>query len=426
MKTIYSLILFCSAFLSVRPAFAQIPIYNSYPAASAVIFLDFDGQTVNGTSWNSNGPIYCEPAGISNDKITEVFNRVAEDYRPFNINVTTDSTKYWSAPAKKRIRIIHTVSSSWYGNAGGVAYINSFSWGDNTPAFVFTALLNYGSKNIAEASSHEVGHTLGLRHQASYDGSCTKTSEYNYGTGSGEISWAPIMGVGYSKNLTLWNNGANPYGCTNFQDDLGIITVGNNFLGYRNDDHANTTETATVVAFTNNAFKTQGIIERPNDVDVIRFNTPTFGRIKVDALPFSVGSGNTGANIDIQMELMNGSGVVVGTYNPANLLSASIDTIVPAGTYYVQLRGLGNINAPNYASLGSYTINAAFTVTSALPLHKLEMKGVIENNKHKFNWEVVADEVLTHQSLEISTDGSKFTLIRNLGAAARNFEYSPT
>ena len=41
------------------------------------------------------------------------------------------------------------------------------------------------------------------------------------GLGSGEIGWAPIMGVGYYKNFTLWNNGPNSFGCTNYQSDLG-------------------------------------------------------------------------------------------------------------------------------------------------------------------------------------------------------------
>ncbi|RZL12666.1 MAG: hypothetical protein EOO89_19195 [Pedobacter sp.] len=135
-------------------------------------------------------------------QITEIFNRVAEDYRPFNVNVTTDSTKYWSAPLYKRMRVVLTTSNAWYGNnAGGVAYSRSFTWGDNSPCFVFTALLGYDTKAVSEASSHEAGHTLGLRHQSSYDANCVKTAEYNGGRGSGETGWAPIMGVGYYKIL---------------------------------------------------------------------------------------------------------------------------------------------------------------------------------------------------------------------------------
>src|SRR5689334_2640774 len=78
---------------------SQVPLLNSYPSAQAVIFLDFDGHTVEGTSWNYNGPIVCGASGLNNSQITEVFNRVAEDYRPFNLNITTDSTKFLAAPA---------------------------------------------------------------------------------------------------------------------------------------------------------------------------------------------------------------------------------------------------------------------------------------------------------------------------------------
>jgi hypothetical protein len=176
--------------------------------------------------WNVSGAFTCNPAGLSNAGITEVFNRVAEDYRPFNINVTTDETKYNSAPANKRIRVVITTSNEWYGSgAGGVAYMNSFTWGDNTPCFVFSALLNYNIKNIAEAASHEAGHTLGLRHQSTYNASCVKTSDYNWGTGSGEIGWAPIMGAGYGQNMTLWNSGPNSLGCNTIQSDLTMMTI---------------------------------------------------------------------------------------------------------------------------------------------------------------------------------------------------------
>lgn len=77
-------------------ASAQVPVLSSYPSASAVIFLDFDGHTVSGSSWNfmGEGQIVCGASGLNPTQITEVFDRVAEDYRPFNINVTTDSTAF--------------------------------------------------------------------------------------------------------------------------------------------------------------------------------------------------------------------------------------------------------------------------------------------------------------------------------------------
>lgn len=426
MKNLFQYVIAFMLLLTSFSGIAQIPVYNSYPSAAATVFLDFDGQYVDGTSWNMNGPITCGPSNLTTAQITEIFNRVSEDYRPFNINITTDSTVYWAAPIYQRMRVILTITSSWYGSAGGVSYIGSFTWGDNTPDFVFTALLNYNTKYIAEATSHEIGHTLGLRHQSSYNTSCTKTSEYNYGAGSGEIGWAPVMGCGYYKNFTLWHNGANPYGCTDYQDDLGIITGSANAFGYRTDDFSNNTDaTATQETFVNNAFTVNGVIEKITDKDVFKVSIPSTGRFHLDATPFNTGTGDAGSNLDMQVELINSSSTVVGTYNPDSLLSASIDTTLNAGTYYLRVQGKGNIYAPDYASLGSYNLQGSFTPGTILPLHKLELHGINENNKHRLNWIIEADETVTQQILEASTDGRNFQQLVLVPATARSYNYIP-
>ena len=280
---------------------AQVPVLNSYPVAQAVIFLDFDGHKVEGTSWNYMGAIDCAPSGLSTAKINEIFNRIAEDFRPFNINVTTDSTKFLAAPLNRRTRVILTTSYEWYGVAGGVAFTGSFSWPDDNPCFVFTGLHGYRTKDIAEAASHEAGHTLGLYHQSKYDASCVKTSEYNSGAGSGEIGWAPIMGVGYSRNFTLWHNGPNPYGCNAMQSDLDVITSSANGFGYRVDDHGTDFATATVPVFSANEFEMTGIIERNTDRDYFQFIMPSAGRFELDAVPYNVGTGNAGSDLVLQV-----------------------------------------------------------------------------------------------------------------------------
>lgn len=422
MKTFY--VLLCTILFLATNVTAQVPKLNSYPSAAAVIFLDFDGHIVEGTSWNYDGPVVCNGSNLNTTQLTEVFNRVAEDYRPFNINVTTDSTVYAAAPAKRRIRVVLTTSSSWYGSAGGVAFNNSFTWGDNTPCFVFTALLNYNVKNISEAAAHEAGHTLGLNHQSAYDNICNKTSEYNSGTGSGEIGWAPIMGVGYYRNLTLWHYGSNPFGCSYMQDDLGIITRTANGFGYRTDDHRNTPTEATKASFINNRFSMNGVIERPNDVDVIRFDLTAAGKVTLNALPYSVSSGYVGANIDLQMELVNAQGDTV-IYNPENSLRVSVDTTLQAGTYYLQVLSRGNEYAPNYAMLGSYSMDVNIT-SIALPVHKLELKATAANNRHNLAWEIVADENVVEQTLETSADGRDFQPLSPVSAAARTYSAQPT
>lgn len=411
--------------ISTLIAKSQVPIYSSYPSATAVIFLDFDGQTVDNTSWNTSGPIYCGASGLTNSQITEIFNRVSEDYRPFNVNITTDSTVYWAAPATMRTRVILTVTSSWYGSAGGVSFVGSFTWGDDTPCFVFTALLNYNTKNISEAAAHEAGHTLGLYHQASYDASCNKITDYNSGQGTGEIGWAPIMGVGYSKNFTLWNNGPNSFGCTNYQSDLDVITSSNGFT-YRTDDYSSSFSSAYVATFANNQFNVNGIIERNTDQDMFKFTIPTYGEFTLNAIPYNVGTGDAGSDLDMQVSLYDYSQNLLNVYNPGTLLSSVIDTTLGAGIYYLKVEGKGNIYAPNYASLGSYSLKGGFVANAPLALRKLELNGTVNDDKHILSWQIDADENIVSQVLETSTDGVHFTSLVQPDNTARNYSYVPT
>jgi hypothetical protein len=405
-------------------SYSQVPVYNSYPSAAATVFLDFDGQYVDGTSWNWSGPLTLGPANVSTAQITEIFNRISEDYRPFNVNITTDSAKYWAAPPTQRTRVILTITSDWYGAAGGVSYVNSFTWGDNTPCFVFTALLGYRTKYIAEAASHEIGHTLGLNHQSSYDTNCNKLDEYNSGKGTGEIAWAPIMGVGYYRNFTLWHNGSNPWGCSSYQDDLSIIT---SKIGYRTDDYSGSINgTTTQLNFANNRFSVDGVIEQITDKDVFKFIMPTRGLFHLDANPYNVGTGDNGSNLDVQIDLSTGSKKVLATYNPDLLLNATIDTTLDAGTYYLTVQSSGNIYAPDYASLGSYTMAAAYTPFTVLPVHKLQLEGKNADGKDHLVWTVEADETLTEQVLESSTDGRNFTPLGTLSTTARTYVNVPT
>ena len=403
---------------------AQVPLLNSYPSASAVIFLDFDGHTVANGPWNVSGPIYCAPSGLNTAQMTEVFNRVAEDYRPFNLNVTTDSTKYLAAPLTKRMRVIVTITYEWYGSAGGVAYVGSFSWGDDTPCFVFSGLLGYNPKNVSEASSHEAGHTLGLFHQSLYDGSCVKTAEYNPGAGAGEIGWAPIMGVGYSKNLTLWNNGPNSYGCNNVQSDLEVIIAAVNGFTYRNDDHANNFASATNTPFVSNLFNVTGVVERNTDADYFKITTTAYGRFQLNAVPANVGAGNSGSDLDMQVSFYTNSQLLLNIYNPGTLLSSVIDSMLNPGTYYLKVEGKGNMYAPNYASLGSFALQGSF-IAGALPLRRLELHGALNNDEHRLNWIIDADEQVTKQILEISTDGRNFNQLTQSPVASRSYAYIP-
>lgn len=191
-------------------------VVDTIAVPAAMLLIDFDGHYLEGTSWNSNGPLVLESSGLNASQMAYIVDSVRWDYKDFNVYVGTDTVLYAKVNPKRRMRVVLTDSWEWYGKAGGVAFTKSFTWGDNTPCFVFTGLHNYQLKNIHEATSHELGHTLGLRHQSLWVDS-VKVNEYNSGVGNE----APIMGVSYSKPIGRWWVGLNPFGAV--QDDEAII-----------------------------------------------------------------------------------------------------------------------------------------------------------------------------------------------------------
>jgi hypothetical protein len=309
-----------------------------------VIYLDFDGQVVSNTNWNTTGNIVCAPANLSAVNINEVFQRVVNDYSPFNMVITTDEAVYNSATANRRMRVILTESWEWFGQAGGTAFRGSFIWGDNTPCFVFTSLLNWNTKNIAEAASHEAGHTLGLRHQSTYNGTIL-TSAYNYGIGTGEIAWAPIMGCSYYRNVSTWHNGPTDISSFSYQNDVVVIK---NVVGPRADDHANTIAGATTLASS-----TSGFINTAGDVDYFSVNIPTTKTLS--AVPFNVAPGNEGSNTDIVVRIYNSSGILINTIDTEFLLSAT--TTLNAGQYYISISSISNKYSTTYGMMGKYTVS---------------------------------------------------------------------
>lgn len=87
----FTLIIFA---LCATLAHAQALKLSSWSTAQATIYIDFDGQSVQSAGWRYGAYFECAPSGLNATQITEVYNRVAEDFRPFNINITTDSTVF--------------------------------------------------------------------------------------------------------------------------------------------------------------------------------------------------------------------------------------------------------------------------------------------------------------------------------------------
>ena len=330
----------------------KVPILNSLPGATAVAYLDMDGQVVSGTSWFSGKTITAR--GISSTftqaQMTEIWRRIAEDYAPFAINVSTEESVYLAAASNRRIRCIITPDNEWYGRFGGVAYVNSFTWTGDTPCWIFSDQLKNAPSYIAESGAHEIGHTLGLRH----DGRTSPVEGYYAGLGSGEVGWAPIMGVGYYKSLVQWSRGEYT-NANNKEDDLAMITSKNGFT-YRVDQQPATPAGAPALAVSGTAVFGSGTIETRDDADTFAFTT-TGGTVKLSVLGAAVGQ-----NLDILAEILDPAGTVIATANPDTLTDATISATLPAGTHYLRVSGVGRgaalvVGYTDYGSLGQYTVS---------------------------------------------------------------------
>ncbi|WP_445371221.1 PKD domain-containing protein [Methylomonas sp. HW2-6] len=366
-----------STFSSLATSTADPFALHSKPGSNRVIYLDFNGHVASNTAWNSGtltaqaydtdgNPGAFSSAELSN--IREIWQRVAEDYAPFDVDVTTQEptadalqrTSSSDAQYGTRAVITRSMPELCSQSCGGVAYVNVFSYYSSTtpdryqPAWAFFDKLGNGfPKYVAEAVSHEVGHNLNLNH----DG--TSTVGYYSGHGSGATGWASIMGVGYYKPVSQWSKGEYP-DANNLQDDIAVISAAG--IPIRADDYPSTTASAAPLSGDAAAVSQTGVIERNNDVDVFTFFTDG-GNVQ-----FNVGSGSVAPNLDIALKLVDSAGNTVSFANPADSLSAAVTATLPAGQYFLQVEGVGfgdlTTGYSDYGSIGQYQITGNYPKSS--------------------------------------------------------------
>ena len=377
--------------INVNPAFAFA--LHSKPGAPRVVYLNFRGENVSGTQWNvesgrATHPMkaYSEDANLAAfsqaevNTIAEVWNRIAEDFAPFNIDVTTQRPAAFG-PNVGHILFSNRIDKNGFPiyahPAGGVAFVNVWGRSDFKnlqPALVFPEGVS-GAKNLTEAASHELGHNLGLSHDGKGGAS------YYAGHGTGNVSWAPIMGVGYSVNVSQWSKGEYP-GATQTQDDIAIIT---SKLTLRPDDHGHFSTTATPLALNNNGLVTshtpvtapgspalkvnRGVLSTRADVDMFAFTVSSAGTVDLTVTPawrdaFNSSSPRS-ANLDVRAALLRDNGTLGGALvtmiNPVNDTFARVQANVTPGRYLLRIEGVGAgtlaTGYSDYGRLGQYFIS---------------------------------------------------------------------
>ncbi|MFC1775846.1 PKD domain-containing protein [Pseudomonadota bacterium] len=392
----------------VSQAIAESQIFNlhSLPGSSNVLYLDFDGHIITGTAWNNEtgiDPYVALPFDPSVDdlipteaifssdelnRIGEIWARIAEDFAPFDIDITTELPSSFD-DFTGRVVFTHDIDANGEDmpsvNAGGVAYVDVFgetgvyNYAYYSPAFVYytnlyTNLHGYPTLN-AEAGTHEFGHNIAMGH----DGA-PGTSYYS-GHGTPFVDWGPIMGGSYSDNVTQWSQGEYA-GATNFEDDLALIAAN---LGYLGDDHGDGFSTATPVVIESSGAilvsdpevdphnvmpENKGVIGDRDDVDWYKLDVGAGGfNIKVTpAWKAFTRSSHRGANLDVELKLYDSTIAEIASHEPTDDTYGEITTTVNTGRYYISVDGVGNNTNSDYSdynSMGMYFIEGTVVVPPA-------------------------------------------------------------
>lgn len=354
---------------------SRVPILHSDPEAEQKIFLDFDGHVVSSTGWNEwNGgrPIQAPAFDIDGDPtrwsgtelaiIEEVWLRVAEDFAPFAIDVTTESPSGRSfREGSQAIRVLISSSvdagsgQTWMHAGNGVAYLNSWRYETDTPVWVFSNRLGASGKRLAESASHELGHAFGLHHDGQHRHDEKEDDEYFAGHGNEDSGWAPIMGLGYHRPVTQWDHGEFELS-NNLENDIAIIASEQNDVVLRLDDHHELLIFASPVPLYDAAYRANGLIATREDQDAFRFDLEP-GTFQLTVSPMEVGT-----NLRLSVSFYGPQGQLLLTQVPHELNPVQFRYEVRyPGSYFAVVDGVGLGDAQfngfsDYGSIGRYSL----------------------------------------------------------------------
>lgn len=366
---------------------------QSRPGSARTIYLDVHGLALTGTEWNSYFRVadgyWLAPFSLDSDTahlsvaeqsaLRAIWLAVAEDYAPFDVNVTTkdpgDDAIDRSSEADDvfgtRALITSNTALMAQCGCGGIAYTGAFADSYDhpaeQPAIVFMKGTGGLPYNIAAAVSHEVGHTFGLNHDGASGG-------ITYYLGQG--AWAPIMGAGYDHPISQWSKGE--YARANdTEDDTAIIAES---APYAADEAGTAPATAVTLR---SGHGVNAVISGPGDSDW--YAVSSLG----GPLAVSVATQPTSADLDAKLAVFRVDGSLVASSDPRTPLvavngpstigmSASWSGTVPAGSYLLRVTGTGNGNPlttgyTSYGSIGRYTITATTAQASTLAVHTVSV-----------------------------------------------------
>lgn len=368
---------------------------HSKPGSKRVIYLDFDGFTVQSATGGWNGGVGFESLPYDTDGnpavfgeaertlVQRVWQAVAEAYAPFDVNVTTEDpgdeaiTRNDAADDRYGTRAVIVGQRSQhpvYGTCqcGGFAGVGVFDevpaseHRRRQPAWIFPGPSS-SDMDIASTVNHEVGHTLALRHDGHQgDGG------YYAGHGTGALRWAPIMGSG--AGIEHWSRGEYPRYSNAAQtnpDDYDLMSQ--NGMLVRADDFTSAAPLGGRAEPGRFTVDQAGIIETDRDVDTFTFEAgPGPASLIISPAEFL-------PMLDIRAVLYGPDGTEVAKINDdgrAGTKAAVINRTLTPGPHRLEIEGVGvavsgtgvraqggsidTVGFTDYGSVGQYRITGTF------------------------------------------------------------------
>ena len=452
-----------------------VPALSSNPNAQMTVFLDFDGEDYGNqrVRVQTNPNLELErmtaipaftidgtpgPDSVAEERmIEEIFYRVAEDFRPFNVNVTTVQPPTGVLQIRVSVGgngiVQHRVLTRVFDANGALiqtivgplqtyrfttpvfAELNAYRTNQTNPVLVFSQQLTAAQQNgqtIARLISQGVGRQLGLQNR----------------TAIGTADAGPIMGDLPSNPVrdTWFNSTTAP-----FQNDIARLTAAAG-IQERVDDFggtipnaANATVDLVSSSAPNPAEIASGIINWSStgvmpDSDVFRTVldlTATTGTaqltLNVSGLDLSShrfldgstnASLNRGSNLDVVVNLFSANGTLLASDSPSPGIDGEIEFEIPATSipsnrllvYYIQVT-----TTNQYGSLGEYTVTGSLQEVLGAPIILAPLT-TVPTTLPSFGW--TSSLRATSYVLEVS-NATTGALVFSKSTTATNYTVNP-
>ena len=318
---------------------------QSLPGATGVIYLDFDGEKGPFSGW---GTFDAAPSGANNTQIKEVWQRVAEDYQAFNLNITTDRRVYDSAPRGSRMHVLVTPTNTAAPGAGGVAS----SAPSTGRAIRFAGRFIPRERRPRKSLLTRSATPLAFRTMGGPRPPRATTAGTAPARRAGRPSWGWAI-TKTSRSGRKANTRARTTPRTTSRSSSATTTTWTRAL---RTSAPRWTARLTSKSCQTTRSPTKASLSRARISDSFRFVTSG------GAVTLTASVVNAGPNIDLSAECTARADVLIASSNPDTQVNATVTATLAAGEYTLRITGVGRGDPltdgySDYGSMGAFLVS---------------------------------------------------------------------